>query len=146
MLGVNPVLVESSESSLVEVVGPDSGKGSKSSGGFNVSDETNNLKRRGFDDGTGFNLFLFVEFGLGSVDISENVGHASLESTESGEVRSLGPVISGERSDSTVVVFGSVSGQESEVTFSGTTEFSMGHIVVKYINIKLISTLVLLFK
>jgi len=74
------------------------------------------------------------------------VGHASLESTESGEVRSLGPVISGERSDSTVVVFGSVSGQESEVTFSGTTEFSMGHIVVKYINIKLISTLVLLFK
>ena len=43
LLGVNPVLVESSEGSLVEVVSPDSGKSSQSSWGFNVSNQTNNF-------------------------------------------------------------------------------------------------------
>ena len=43
LLGVYPVLVESSEGSLVEVVSPDSGKSSQSSWGFNVSNQTNNF-------------------------------------------------------------------------------------------------------
>ena len=43
LLRVDPVLVESSEGSLVEVVSPDSGKSSQSSWGFNVSNQTNNF-------------------------------------------------------------------------------------------------------
>ena len=88
-LGVDPVLVEPSEGSLVEMVGPDGGKGSKSSWSLDVSNQTNNLERRGFNDGDGFNFLLLIEFGFGSVDISEDVGHAGLESSEGGEVRSL---------------------------------------------------------
>lgn len=95
-LGVNPVLVEPSKSALVEVVSPDSSKSSKSARGLNVSDQTNNLQRRGLDDGNGFNLFLLIELSLGSVDISEDVSHAGLESTEGSEVRSLGSIISRE--------------------------------------------------
>ena len=37
-LGIDPVLVEPSKSSLVQMVCPDGGKGSKSSWGFNVAD------------------------------------------------------------------------------------------------------------
>lgn len=95
-LGANPVLVESSKSALIEVVGPDSGKGSKAPRGLDVSNESDDLKRGGLDDGDGFDFFLLVELGLGSVDISEDVGHAGLESSEGGEVRSLGGIISGE--------------------------------------------------
>ena len=96
LLGVNPVLVEPSEGSLVEMVGPDGGKGSKSSGGLDVSDESDNLEGRGFNDGDCFNLLFLIEFGFGSVDISEDVGHAGLEPTESGEVAGLVLVVSGE--------------------------------------------------
>lgn len=88
-LGVDPVLVEPSKGSLVEVVGPDGGKGSKSSWSLDVSNQTNNLQRRGFNDGDGFNFLLLIEFSFGSVDISEDMGHSSLESSKGGEVRSL---------------------------------------------------------
>jgi len=96
LLGVDPVLVESSEGSLVEVVSPNSGKSSQSSWGFNVSNQTNNFKRWGLDHSDGLNFFFFIEFGFGSVNISEDVSHTSFESTEGSEVRSLGSVISGE--------------------------------------------------
>lgn len=128
LLGVDPVLVESSESALVEVVGPNSGESSEAAGGFDVSDESDNLQGRSFDDSDGFYFFLFVEFGFGSVDVSEDVGHSCLESTEGCEVRSLGSVVSGEGSDSSVVVLGSVPGKETEIALSGTAELSVGHL------------------
>ena len=53
------------------------------------------------------------------------MSHAGLESTESSEVAWLGGIISGERSNVTSVMSGSLSGVESEMTFSGATEFSM---------------------
>lgn len=96
LLGLNPVLVEPAEGSLVEVVGPDSGESSESSGGLDVSDQSDDLERRGLNDGDGFNLLLLVELGLGPVDFSEDVGHACLESSEGGEVGSLSPVVPGE--------------------------------------------------
>lgn len=96
LLGLNPVLVEPAEGSLVEMVGPDSSKGSESSGGLDVSDQSDDLERRGLNDGDGFNFFLLVEFGLGSVDFSEDVSHACFEASEGCEVGSLGSVISGE--------------------------------------------------
>ncbi len=43
LFGVHPVLVESSEGSLVQMIGPNGGKGSKSSWGFNVTNQTDNL-------------------------------------------------------------------------------------------------------
>ena len=43
LLGVNPVLVESSKSSLIEMVCPYGGKSSQSSWGLNVSDQSNDL-------------------------------------------------------------------------------------------------------
>lgn len=96
LLGLNPVLVESAESSLVEMVSPDSGKGSEASGGLDISDQSYDLEGRSLDDGDSFDFFLLVELSFGSVDFSEDVGHACFESSEGSEVRSLGSVISGE--------------------------------------------------
>lgn len=95
-LGIDPVLVESAESALVKVICPDGSKSSKTAGGLNVSDKTDNLQGRSLDDGNSLDLFLLVEFSLGSINISEDVGHAGLETSEGGEVRSLGSIISGE--------------------------------------------------
>lgn len=78
------------------MVGPDGGKGSKSSWGFNVSDQTDNFQWWGFNDGNSFNFLLVVEFRFDSVDFSEDVGHTGLESSEGSEVWCLGSVISGE--------------------------------------------------
>ena len=128
LLGVHPVLVESSLGSDVQMVAPDGGEGSEASGGFDVADQTDDSQRRGFDDGDGFDLLLLVQFGLGSVDVSQDVGHASLESTESSEVARLGLVVPGEASYSSSVVSGSSSGHESQVALSGAREFSMRHL------------------
>ena len=104
------------------MVCPDCRKSSESSWGFDVSNETDHLEGRGLDDGNSFDFFFFIEFGFGSVDISEDVGHASFESTEGGEVRCFLFVISGERSYFSSVVFCSFTDyfvfNESEGTLS----------------------------
>ena len=78
------------------MVSPDSGEGSKTSWGFNVANQSDNLEGRGLDDGDGFDLLFLIELGLDSVDISEDVGHSCLEASEGSEVGSLGGVVSGE--------------------------------------------------
>jgi len=128
LLGVNPVLVESSESALVKVVSPNGSKSSKSTRGLNVSNKTDNLQGRGFNNSDCLNLLFLVEFSFGSVNISENVGHASLESSEGGKVSGLSAIVSGERPDLTMNLLSSLSGQETEMAFTGLTVFSVGHL------------------
>lgn len=96
LLGVHPILVESSEGILSQLGSPDGGKGSESSGSLNVSDDTNNNDGRGFDDGDGFYGFLTVELGSWSVDGSQNVSHTSLETSEGSQVDRLSSVVTRE--------------------------------------------------
>lgn len=127
LLGSVPVLVESSSAVGVEMLSPDGGESSETSGGFDVTDQTNTLHGRSFHDGDGFDSFLLVELGTGSVDFSDDVGHTSLEGDERSEVRLLGSIISGESSNSTSVVSGSLSGQEAQTAVSGRFEFTVRH-------------------
>jgi len=60
LLGVHPVFIESSLELSGQVLGPDGGQGSESSGGFNITNNTANNDGRGFEDGTGFNSFFLV--------------------------------------------------------------------------------------
>lgn len=78
------------------MVGPDGGQSSKSSWGFNIADQTDNLKWWGLDNSDGFNGFFLIEFSLSSVNISQNVSHTSFKTSEGSEVAFLGSVISGE--------------------------------------------------
>lgn len=96
VLGAHPVFIESSKSSLVQMVGPDGTQSSESSWSFDVSNQTDNFKWWGLKDSDGFDFLFLIELGLGSVDISQNVSHTGFESSESGEVTWLGSIISGE--------------------------------------------------
>ena len=62
LLGAVPVLVEPTLDGIGEMVSPDSGEGSEVTGSFDVTDETDSDKGRGFDNGDGFHNLTFVEF------------------------------------------------------------------------------------
>jgi len=96
LLGVDPVFVESSQGVLLELVGPDGGQRSHASGGVDVSDESNDDHGGSLDDGDGLNDFLLVELGTNFIDISDDVGHTGLETSEGGQVDSGLGVVSGE--------------------------------------------------
>jgi len=107
------------------VLSPDGGQSSETSGGFNVSDDTADNDWGSFEDGTGFNSFLLVQFGSWFVDISQDVGHTSLESGEGGKVDWLGSVILGEAADSSSMMFSSLSGKETQTSVSGSLKLSV---------------------
>lgn len=114
LLGVNPVLIESSLEFSGQVLGPDGGEGSETSGGFNISDDTSDNDGRSFEDGDGLDDFLLVELRSGSFDFSEDVGHTSLEDGESSQVDWLGFIVSGEGTDSSSVMLCSLSWEETQ--------------------------------
>jgi len=107
------------------VLGPDSGKGSETSGGFDITNNTADNNGGSFEDGTGFDDFLLVELGADLIDISEDVGHTSLEDGESGKVDRLGSIVLGVASYSTSMMSSSLSGEETQRTVSGCFELSV---------------------
>lgn len=62
LLGAVPVLVEPTLDGVGEMVGPDSGEGSETTGSFDVTDETDSDEGRSFDNGDGFHHLTFMEF------------------------------------------------------------------------------------
>jgi len=124
-LGVHPVLVQSSLELDGQVLSPDGGQSSETSGGFNVSDNTADNDWGSFEDGTGFNDFLLVQFGSWFVDISQDVGHTSLESGEGGKVDWLGSIVLGVASYSSSVMFSSLSGKEAQTSVSRCLKLSV---------------------
>jgi hypothetical protein len=96
LLGVHPVFIESSLELSGQVLSPNGSQSSETSGGFDVTNDTGNNNGGSFEDGSSFNGFLLVELGADLIDISEDMGHTSLEDGESGEVDGLGGIILGE--------------------------------------------------
>merc|ERR1712063_202003 len=127
LLGTIPVLVESAKNLLLKVRGPHSAQGTKTRRSFNVSDHTDNHDVGALDDGDGFNTFLLVHLGSRLVDITDNVGHTSLVTEESGQVRSSGSIILGEGLALSSVSGSALTGQESKGSMSRSFEFSVGH-------------------
>jgi hypothetical protein len=60
LLRIAPVLIESSQSVSIQLISPNSGQSSQSSGSFNVSNQTNNNHRGSFNNSNSFDDFLFV--------------------------------------------------------------------------------------
>ena len=85
----------------------------KSSWGLNISDNSDNDHLWAFDDGDGFDDFLLVKTGTRLGNFSDYVGHSSLESAAGGEMDFFSLVVLWELSDVTVVLVGSLSGEES---------------------------------
>lgn len=115
LLGSHPVFVESSLKIISDVLGPHGGEGSETSGGFDVTNESNDLHGRALNDGDWVDDVLLdglLSFSL--LVMSGDVSHTSLVSDEGGEMYGLAGIISGERSYSSSVVSSPPSGEESE--------------------------------
>lgn len=95
------------------MLGPDGSEGSKTSGGFNITNNTADNDGGSFKNSTSFNDFLLVELGADLIDISENVGHTSLEDGEGSKVDGLRSIILGVASYSTSMMSSSLSGEET---------------------------------
>jgi hypothetical protein len=118
LLGPVPVLVEPSLQLVRQVFGPDGGQRSETSGGLDVSNDTDDNHGGSLDDGGGLDDFSLVHLcgkgevveelarviiratrqayeltGTGSVQVTNDVGHTSLVTHEGGKVDRLGRVI-----------------------------------------------------
>ena len=115
LLGVNPVLVESSLEFLWDVLSPNGGECSETSWGFDVTNNTNDFHGWGFDDGDwldDISLDDLLTFSL--LVMSGDVGHTSLVTNEGGKMDWCLNIISWERSYSSSVVSCSSSWQVGE--------------------------------
>merc|ERR1711973_33000 len=107
-----PVLVEPSFAFLSNVFSPYSLQGTKASGSFNVSNNTNNNDGRSLQDCDALHNLLLVNLGARSVHVSDDVSHASLVSHEASQVYGLGSVILGEALDLSPESLGPLLGEE----------------------------------
>jgi len=95
-LALVPVLVEATLDLVAQVLGPDGGEGSETAGSLDVANETDGDHGRSLDDSNGLDDFLLVQLGTGTVQITDNGGHAGLVAHSSRKVDGLLGVILGE--------------------------------------------------
>jgi len=115
LLGVLPVLVEAALELIREMLSVDGRKSAEATGGLNVTDEADDLKRGALDDGDGLNDVLLEDLlTLTAFVVASDVGHASLVTEEGGKVDGLLGVILGESSHTAAVVSCSASGEVGE--------------------------------
>lgn len=129
LLGLAPVLVESSLDLVGDVLSPHGGQSSQASGGLDVTNQTDNLHGGSLDDGDWLDdISLDDLLTLSLFVVSGDVGHASLVADEGGEVDGGLDVVSGEGSDSASVVSCSSSGEVGKGARSWALVLSVGHL------------------
>ena len=127
-LALVPILVATTLELFAQVLSKDGGESPQSTGGFEVSNNTNNDHRRCLENGYGIDDLTLVHDGAGTVDASDNVGHTRLIGAKRGEMARGGWIIVlGEGTNASGVVFGALFGEESQVTTARGFEFAVGH-------------------
>lgn len=81
-LGLAEVLVEATAAFLTEVLSPDGLEGSQTLSGVRVTHNTHNNHWGALKNGDGLDNLLLVNLGAGTVNVTNNMGHASLEAHE----------------------------------------------------------------
>ena len=115
LLGVLPVLVEAALELIREMLSIDGRKSAEATGGLNVTDEADDLKRGALDNGDGLNDVLLEDLlTLTAFVVASDVGHSSLVAHEGGKMDGLLSVILGESSNTAAVVSCSASGEVGE--------------------------------
>jgi len=128
LLGLAPVLVESSLGLVGDVLGPDGLEGSEASRGLDVADNTDADHWRGLDDGDWLDDLFLVELGALSSDLTDDVGHTGFVADEASQVAFVAGLVLRVGLESAEMSTASLSGKESLRTVSGCFEFSMRHI------------------
>jgi len=126
LLGVGPVLVESSLHILVELLSPDGAESTESTWGHDVSDETDDLHWWALDNRDGvYPISLDELLSFTSLLDLNDVSHTGLVSHEGSEVNLLRGIISWEGSDATTVVSGTSLWKVGQRTESWMFELSV---------------------
>ncbi len=82
-------LVEAALQGVGQVLSPDGGKGAQATRSLDVADNSDDDNWRCLEDGDGLHNLLLVGLGPSSVQLADNVSHASLETEESSQVHRL---------------------------------------------------------
>lgn len=127
LLGRIPVLVEAAESLLTNVVGPHGGNGTETTGSLDVADDTDDDHGGSLDDGHGLADLLLVGTGAGTLDLTHNVGAASLVAHEGSEVGGLLGIVTRELSDASTMTSATLAGQETQRTVAGGSVLTVRH-------------------
>lgn len=127
LLRTIPAAIETTKSLLTDVVGPDGGESTKTTGSLNVANKTDDDHGGSLDDGDGLANLLLVNLGASTIDLTNNVGAASLVAHEGSEVGRLSGVITGETSDTSAVVSAALTGQETQRTVARSLELTVRH-------------------
>ena len=122
-----PVLVEAATALLGKVISPDGGDGTEATRGLDVANHADDNHRWALNDGDSLAHFLLVCLGAWLVDLTGDVGHASLVASEGGEVAFLGCVILREGLDLTAVALATLAGKEPEGTVTWSFKLTVGH-------------------
>lgn len=141
LLGLVPVLDHASAEVLRQMLSKHSLEGAGSLGGIDVSDDSRDDHGRGFEDGNGLDDLLLVDLRSGLVDLTNDMGHASLEAHEGGKVDRLGRIILGESLDFASDTLCALLGREAHGTVSRSRKFSTQAVMGKekvHINIVVI--------
>ncbi len=128
LLGVHPVLIETTFEVVSKMGSPDGAECAESTRGLDVADHTSNLHRRALDDGHSLNDVLLEDLlTLAAFVVSHNVSHTGLVAHESGEVDGLFDIVPWEMSNSALMSSSPATWQEAKGTTSGFFKFPVRH-------------------
>jgi len=119
LLGLEPVLVESTLDFVGQVFRPHRLDASQTLRRSSVADETDDDHLRALDNSHRFARFLLVQLGTRLVHISDDVRHAGFETHKGSQVRRLGRIILREGFHLTSGALGSLLRQKTQVTKTG---------------------------
>jgi len=94
LLGLVPVLVESTATVLTQMLSPDKLQGSETMRSLDVTNDSDDDNRWGLNDSNGLHDFLLVHLGARFVGLTNNVRHTSLVAKEGSQMNwSLGVIL-----------------------------------------------------
>ena len=131
LLGVSPVLVHAALELVAQVVAPNGGEGTKTAGGLDVADDTDNDHGGRLDDGDGLHHLLLVGTRAGAINLAHDVGHTGLVTHKGGQVRSLLLVIAGKVLDFALAARGALAGRETQRTVTRPFVLAVRHYTKK---------------
>ena len=127
-LGLVPVLVVAALDFLTDEASPGGGDWLDALWGLLVTDDTDGEHWWGLDDGDWLDGLLLVKAGVSTDNLTENVGHTSLEADESAKMWLLGLVILWPAPDAAANMAGATTWEETERSTAWSTELTVAHV------------------